>query len=70
MFTQALSPHGFNRLLVDSTVSPRSEEVSAFYSARYVARKYSLYIFSAIWSCYQLFFLGILLLGNPGYGED
>jgi hypothetical protein len=38
-------------------------------SARYVGRKYSIYIFSAAWTLYELTFLIILLIGNPGYGD-
>jgi hypothetical protein len=38
-------------------------------SPRYVARKYSIYIFSGIWTGYELIFLAILLLSNPGYGD-
>jgi hypothetical protein len=38
-------------------------------SSRYVARKYSIYIFSAAWTGYEVTFLLALLLGNPGYGD-
>lgn len=70
MFKQALSPRGFNRLLTETDPSAQAqyEMLGTSYSARYIARKYSLYIYSGIWSCYQLLFLAVLLLGNPGYG--
>ena len=36
---------------------------------KYITKKYSILIYSIIWSLYKFIFLMILLLGNPGYGE-
>ena len=50
--------------------APQSDErLLMTVSPRYVARKYSIYIFSAIWTIYEVTFLVILLIGNPGYGD-
>jgi hypothetical protein len=77
MFSHAMTPSGYNRRLQTEEEPPavaagqageRGERLLTV-SPRYVARKYSIYIFSGAWAVYELVFLLILLLGNPGYAD-
>jgi hypothetical protein len=73
-FIQAQTPSGLNRLLPEDKRENDSEflggeRILATVSPHYATRQYSIYIFSAIWTGYEVIFLLILLFGNPGYGD-